>query len=189
MIVKRLIRLPIYPVLALDLGDTTGWAISLDGRTILRSGIVSLKLRTMKTGWPEDEHPGARLERIRRTFHTLMSYYKVRAVAWELIVNSGGMYSKASLFTQEGQVVENCWLLDVEPKTVAPGTLKKFATCTLPRGTCKHETGSKSQCTGNGKATKDELRIVGVERWPGVDFKTHDEIDARWILDWYLATV
>jgi Holliday junction resolvasome RuvABC endonuclease subunit len=169
MVVRRIVRqAQLFPILALDLGDTCGWAVSLDGRTILRSGIVSLKLREGDGKHP-DEHPGARWNRIRRTFLLLMEYYKVKAVAWELIVNTkGGINSKASLFGTQAQVVEATWQHGAEPRAVAPGTLKKHA-------------------TGNGRATKPEMRVVGYERWPGIEFKTHDEVDARWVLDWYMV--
>lgn len=159
-------------IITFDLGDTTGWARSTASGS-MQSGILPLKIRL-------EEHPGARWRRARDTIRESMRGHDF--VAWELIVNAGGNFSKSTLFGLECQLVECAWELKIEPVTVAPGTLKKFATCHDPHG-CDHSPKNKS-CTGNGQASKDEMRTAGRKRWAGVTFSTHDEIDARWILEW-----
>jgi hypothetical protein len=156
-------------IVTLDLGDTTGWAALEAGR--VRHGIRNFDILL-------NEHPGKRWPRVRGELRELLR--GKRWCVWEVIVNSGGMLAKANLYGIEAQVVEVCAELGVEPMTVAPGTLKKFATCGV-RG-CEHRPGT--DCPGRGNATKEELRIAGRSKWPDAVFNTHDEVDARWILEW-----
>lgn len=156
-------------LVSLDLGDTTGFACLEDGR--VRHGVKNFDILL-------NEHPGKRWPRVREELRALL---RGKAhCCWELIVTALGGFSKSNLYGLECQVVEVCAELGVEPMTVAPGSLKKFATCGI-RG-CLHKPGS--ECPGNGKATKEELRIAGRARWPGEVFQTHDEIDAFYILEW-----
>jgi hypothetical protein len=155
---------------ALDLGDTAGFATIEGGR--VRHGIRNFDILL-------NEHPGARWPRVRAELRLLLRGKKW--CAWEQIVNSQGTFSKSNLFGLECQVVEVCCELGVEPLTVAPGSLKKFATCGLED--CDHKAETKT-CRGSGKATKEELRHAGRRKWPGEVFETHDEIDALWVLEW-----
>lgn len=145
-------------ILALDLGDTTGWAARfVDGATA--SGVLDLGLR-------DHEHPGARWPRVRRSLEDLVRRVGARWIVWERIVAySGGLASKQGLYGLEVQLVEVVALLGLETKTVNAMTLKKWA-------------------TGTGKATKADMRSAAAARWPGLSFATHDEVDARWILEW-----
>lgn len=158
-------------LITLDLGDTTGWAELVDGR--VRHGIRNFDILL-------NEHPGKRWPRVREELRALLRGKKW--CAWELIVNSGGGFSKSNLYGIEAQVVEVCAELGVEPMTVPPGSLKKFATCGVRD--CLHKSGS--DCPGKGTATKEELRAAGRIKWEGAVFQTHDEIDARWILEWQI---
>jgi hypothetical protein len=144
-------------ILALDLGDTTGWTRAIDGSAV--SGIVDFSIQI-------NEHPGARWPRVREQLRQLA--VGCTRVAWEKIISGGfgqGGFAKSTLYGLECQVVEVAAELGLEPITVAPTTLKKFA-------------------TGSGKATKDQMRDAGRKKWPGVTFPTHDAIDARWIFEW-----
>lgn len=142
-------------ILALDLADTTGWA-RLYANGEIKSGVLSLKLR-------DDETPGARWQRARKTILELAA--GVELITWERIVARSAVWAASTLFGLETQVLEVCHILGADALTVMPATLKKFA-------------------CGNGRAKKPEILAAARKRWPKVTFATHDEADARFVLEW-----
>ena len=142
-------------ILALDLAGATGWArLSEAG---LHSGVARLKLR-------DDEHPGARWKRARKWFRS-MADGAVDLIAWERIVANSGPLASGELFGLQSQLVEVAHDLKLDCMTVAPSTLKKFA-------------------TGNGRAKKPEILAAARKRWPEQDIETHDQADALFVLAW-----
>jgi Holliday junction resolvasome RuvABC endonuclease subunit len=152
------------PILALDLGDTTGWATA-DEHGAVSSGVLDLSIA-------DGEHPGQRWARARRTIADLAYRTGASRIAWERVVNVGGPWSRSTLYGLEVQVVEVCATLLVEPLTVMPSSLKKHA-------------------TGNGRAKKPQMRAAAARRF-GRDpesFATHDEADALCVLGWALDEI
>lgn len=147
-------------ILALDLADCAGWA-TRSGPEIL-SGILDLSIA-------EGQHPGARSLRARGALRSLAEKHKSTVVAWERIVPAQakfrGSNATASLYGLQTQLVEVIYTLGLVAVTVAPSTLKKFA-------------------TGSGKADKARMVLEARRKWPGWTPATHDEADARWVLAW-----
>lgn len=141
-------------IASFDLGNTTGWARWDPAH--FRSGIVDLSLK-------DDEHPGERWRRARQSLEAIAQGANV--LLWERVV--GRHRTAANLYVFESYLVEICHVRDIDAATVAPSTLKKFA-------------------TGSGKSKNPEVLRAAHERWPGYSFATHDEAHARFIVVWYL---
>lgn len=142
-------------ILALDLAGDTGWARVLED-DVLESGVGRLKLR-------DTESPGERWKRAREWFRDMAA--GVEWLAWERVVATSGPFAAGELFGLQAQLVEVAFDLKLQCVTVAPSTLKKFA-------------------TGNGRAKKPEIVAAAKARWPRTSFETHDQADACFVLLW-----
>ena len=153
-------------VLAFDLADCTGWA-TRDARGEIVSGVLDLSIAN-------GQHPGARSVRARGALRALAEKHRADVIAWERIVSAStkfrGSDATASLYGLQTQLVEVAFVSGAETHTVAPATLKKFA-------------------TGDGRADKARMVLEARKRWVGWTPATHDEADARWVLLWAEQTI
>lgn len=167
-------------IIAFDLASRSGWACLSGGKVF--SGILDLSALS------DEEHAGARWPRVRLMFRALSDLSPPNVVAWERVLAAGGALPgwATELIVFQACLAEVAFAWGAETITIMPSTLKKWATCTLPRGTCDHK--DKKICTGKGNAKKPEMIAAARKRWPewvpANPKKPDDEADARWVLAW-----
>lgn len=160
-----------YAILALDLGTTTGWALS-DPDFQLRCGSKRLAspkaIKTFKRAFPAwDPRPHA-------LFHCLLPWWeqwtKSQPVEKALIVYEDVKFSVSLAQTHLwASLRTTIWLL--------PGiTAEQIDAC--PTGTLK------KHATGSGAADKDRMRAAFLSRCPDQTELDDNAIDAWFLLDW-----
>ena len=146
-------------ILALDLATKTGWALRSNGH--VESGVQVFDLK-------RGESPGMRFVRFRRWLYQMLESFEAGdVVAFEQAHHRGGAATQLCV-GMSTRVLEACAELGLEHTSVHSATLKKFA-------------------TGSGRASKEEMLATARARWPEV--KTHDEADARHLLQYVVEVV
>ena len=141
--------------LGLDLGTTTGWAISCHG--VVVSGSIKFQHKP-KELW------GLRFYRFAQWLKETLGTDKPVVVFYEHVRRHGGTIAA---HVYGGFLAQLRAILDTQGIKVvglSVGTIKK--------------TG-----TGKGNASKDEMVAAAKSKWPDQDIKTHDQADALWILE------
>lgn len=141
-------------ILALDPATHCGFAHS-DGPY----GVFDLSIR-------RDESAGMRLVRFRGKLNEIRANLGVDLVVFEAARHAAAGMQGALVVQSEIQGVLKTWCEDnaIEYRGYSPSEIKKHA-------------------TGKGNASKLEMIRAAVEKWPEAQFDSHDEVDARWLLD------
>lgn len=146
-------------ILALDIGTTIGWACKDGDR--LTSGIWDLSGRT-------SIHKGYRYVSL---WNKLESFKQIRGVPDFLVYERpGNLFGNARKVLPAIQGIIELWALlnEVDVSDCGLSEVKKHA------------------CKGNAK--KEDMMKAAKIKWPSKVFQTHDECDAFWLLDFFLAS-
>lgn len=149
-------------ILAIDPGTSCGFAIGHTG-DVITSGVWQLAPA-------RGESPGMRYIKLRSRLNEMrIAFPDLGLVVYEqpqmfLAKYRGGTATEIA-YALVGIIQAWCAEVKMEHANVHAATLKKFA-------------------TGKGNANKDEMRRVGLKRWPNPITLSGDEIDALWILEW-----
>ena len=144
-------------ILAIDIGTSMGWACK-DGKS-LTSGTWDHSTRNHL-------HLGYKYVSI---WERLEAFKKVRGVPDLLVYERpGNLFGNARKVLPAIQGILELWSLlnGIEIKSYLATEVKKYA------------------CKGNAK--KEDMLKAASTRWPSKKFKTHDECDAWWLLDFYI---
>jgi Holliday junction resolvasome RuvABC endonuclease subunit len=141
-------------ILALDFGTKCGWAIGTPGNEI--SGTENFKSRA-------SDSRGMVFVRFDRWINEMLCDHKPALVVHERPHLRGRAASEV-LNGMLGFMVKACRVHGVQYSDCASTTLKKFA-------------------TGKGNASKEKMMEAYREKWKK-DPISHDEADARWLLEW-----
>lgn len=151
-----------HKILGIDLGSTTGWAVTANG--IRESGNVSF---TRKTGRKtiDDDHPGEKFIQFQKWFREMIKTYSIEAVCYEEAMGIWRNAAARNIYCGfRGIVLMNCAYYNIPVYPVTQTLLKKHA-------------------TGKGTAKKDEILNVARFRWPDLDIEDDNEADALFLLD------
>ena len=146
-------------ILALDLGNRTGWATRSD------KGYLDFGSWRLYEDAPGD--PG-RFVRLKAHIEEAVPMGQLGLLALEL---APMLRSRAANATLHGMAaIAQCWAYDWDiPWTaVAPSTIKKHA-------------------TGSGRSNKHCMLNAARERWGNFVIKTDDEADALWLMDYVIV--
>lgn len=155
------------PVLALDLGESMGFALRTSA--CITSGTMKWPLRAR-------EKQGDRLLRIWRWLHEIHGATPLSLIAYEVVHHMGPKQVMAAHAWAQYQGVVEMFAArqSVPTKTIAVSTLKKAIT---GRGTYKAEGGRSASQVGK-EAMMAAVRALGYHP------DTHDEADAIGVLEW-----
>lgn len=143
--------------LALDLGLHTGFAVH-DDKTVTLSGVWHLA--GMKcSGW------GARFVNLVHQLNSLYQVHPFHAVSYEEVRRHLGTTAAHNYGGFLAHICSWCEGMGIPYEGVPVGTIKKHA-------------------TGKGTADKFVMTKAALKKWPGVDFGSEDEVDARWLADY-----
>lgn len=155
-------QLVVTPILALDLGTRTGWAVRWDSKHVA-SGVESFEPR-------RGESAGMRLLRFRRWFRDMLSLTQAALVAYEEpAFHPDPRRPNVSV----AHNLEGVLLAEVEGRhdyvSPTPAEVKRHV-------------------TGRGNASKAEVMAAARQRW-GKDQVDEDEADALCLLAWVLDAI
>lgn len=142
-------------ILALDPATKCGWAISPEV-----SGTWDLSIR-------RDESSGMRLIRLEGKLNEILQAHKIDLLVYEAARHSAPKMQGALVVqaTLQGVIVLWAEKNNIEYQGFSPSEIKKHA-------------------TGKGNASKEKaVWPAAKQRWPHVNFETHDQADAVWLLD------
>lgn len=148
------------PILALDIATNTGWAVSIDGKTVAASGHWNFTVK-------KDESTGMRLLRFRGKLNEILRDIQPKMIVFENTVHQIGGRGGAHV-QGEMQGVMKCWCMEQSPAVEFKGYFP---------------TEIKKHATGKGNAKKPDMILAAQKKWRQV-FESDDEVDARWILDY-----
>lgn len=147
-------------ILALDLGISTGWAVSAGDSTLLESGVQRFDLS-------RGESPGCRFLRFRSWLAGILDMTAPALVAYERAHHRGGHATELAIGLQT-RVQELAAAREIPYAAVHTGTLKKHA-------------------TGSGAASKEMMILAARKRWPDAQaIESDDQADALLVLSWAL---
>lgn len=142
-------------ILALDLGDSLGWAYgSLGG--VMASGLEDLRPR-------RGESVGMRYLRLRGFLSRVHGEVGFHLVGYEMPHYRGG-YSTQALAGLAATVVCWCEEAKIEYATARSSDIKRMA-------------------TGAGNASKGKVLEAARKKWPGQEIETDDVADALWCFE------
>ena len=145
------------PILGLDLGSVTGWAVRHSADRI-DSGSWSLKGGRFEGG-------GMRFVRLRQLVAEILDTVKPSLVAVEEVRRHLGTDAAHIYGGCLAVVSSECEVRGIPYRGIPVGTVKKTA-------------------TGKGNADKGAMLAAANERWGlRLGAKDHDEADARWIAE------
>lgn len=146
-------------VLALDLGMHMGFAVGQAGK-VIHSDHVHLEVKKASTR-------NMRWLKLTRELGRWHDEHALDVVVYE---QPGNLKGHARKVIPGIQAVVELWCVQngVDCETRSPSHVKMHA-------------------TGKGNSTKDEMERLARQRWPHIEFKRHDQIDAVWLLDAYFS--
>ncbi len=153
-------------ILALDLGSNTGWAVSVNA--VIESGDQAF---TIKKGRKTiaDDHPGEKFIQFQKWFRLMIRFYKPETVAYEEVMGYGMRQYAMNMYSGfRGIMLANCAYYEIPVIAYTQPAIKKFA-------------------TGKGNANKEKMIEAAAMKWPSVAFGSHDEVDARFVLEMALC--
>jgi Holliday junction resolvasome RuvABC endonuclease subunit len=143
-------------LLALDLGTSTGWAVSIP-----EMGVESgTQIFDVKRG----ESPGMRFFRFRRWLVDMIENSRPELIVFEIPHHRGGAATDV-LVGMKTHIEEICAEAGIEHQGIHFSSLKKFA-------------------TGSGRALKKDMIVAAKKLFPYQDIKTDDQADALCVLAW-----
>ena len=148
-------------IIALDLGTSTGWAITAPE--------LGTESGTQRFDLQRGESPGMRFIRFRKWLSDLAVYVKPDLIAFELPHHRGG-YATEFLHGLTTRIQELCADRGIQHAGVHTATLKKHA-------------------TGSGRAEKGGMRAAAERLFPGQKIETLDQADALCVLYWAIETL
>jgi Holliday junction resolvasome RuvABC endonuclease subunit len=140
--------------LAIDIGTTTGWAIS--GPPII-SGTISFKPKRFEGG-------GMRVLRFKNWLHETITQNNIQVIYYEEVRRHMGTDAAHIYGALEGQISSQCEELKIPYQGIPVGTIKKHA-------------------TGSGNASKDVMINTAKAAFPDQQIDDDNQADALWILD------
>lgn len=143
-------------ILALDLGQTCGWAMVCNGK--ITSGIWNLKPSKF------DSH-GVRYLKFKRHLETEIIIGDIEKIFFESVRRHIGTDAAHSYGAYLGQVEIVCLENNIPYEGVAVKTIKKHA-------------------TGNGNADKIKMENAAIEYFKSISIIDNNHADALWLLDY-----
>jgi len=143
-------------ILGIDPGSMTGYAVRHSPET-WDSGTWDLSARRHEGG-------GMRFLRLRKYLVELLDSTKPDVVAYEEVRRHLGTDAAHVYGGCVAVISSECEARSIPYLGIPVATVKKLA-------------------TGKGNADKEAMLAAGAKRWPGYQFATHDECDARWIAE------
>lgn len=142
-------------IAAIDPGTKCGWATEKNGTMI--SGVWNLSIS-------KHESAGTRFLKFASSFRELITTMQVEIVFFEDVKRHAGTQAAHVYGGFISQLMTICEENDVQYMSIPVGTIKKLA-------------------TGKGVANKEAMMAAACNRWPGNNWESDDECDARWILE------
>jgi Holliday junction resolvasome RuvABC endonuclease subunit len=151
-------------ILGIDLATKTGWCLLTANGA---EGTDSVGGTWNMTKKANDNHCSL-VTKFYSCLNSLSEHHKIDFVGWERVDFAKFVMAHAIHNQLLGVLKLWCATHSIPLEPVPVGTLKKFA-------------------TKSGKASKEEMLHAAMLRWPGVEFVDDNEVDARWIAEWFLA--
>lgn len=145
-------------ILALDLGQSCGWAMNINGK--IKSGVWNLKPSKFDSS-------GVKFVKFRHFLELELIIGGVEKVYYEAVRMHRAIDAAQAYGGYVSQLQVVCHEFDIPYEGVAVQTIKKHG-------------------TGKGTADKDMMVAAAVKKFKGINIINDDHADALWLLDYSL---